>query len=82
VTLQRLMFASCHAYIDPLSDAAWMARGILRLLATRGVDCRALTTGVLDGERKVTLPLILEASGVPFVSASADLSGDWGRRGT
>ena len=74
MTLQRLMFASCHAYIDPISDAAWMARGILRLLAARGVHCRAITTGVLDGEREATLPSILEAQGHSFTSAIAELS--------
>ena len=74
MTLQRLMFASCHAYIDPISDAAWMARWILRLLAARGVDCRAITTGVLDGEREAKLPSILEAPGHSFTSAIAELS--------
>jgi glycosyltransferase involved in cell wall biosynthesis len=75
VTLRRLMFASCHAYVDPLSDAAWAARGVLRLLAGRGVDCRALTAGALDGDREVPLRSVLDAAGTPYGTASAELSG-------
>ena len=47
---QRLLFGSIHCYLDPFSGAALCTRELLELLATRGMDCRVLTTGILDPE--------------------------------
>jgi glycosyltransferase involved in cell wall biosynthesis len=73
--LKRLLFASCHGYVDPSSGAALATRDILELLAARGVDCRALTTGVLDFERETALGSVLEPLGVPYDRAEAALAG-------
>ncbi len=35
----RVLFASCHGYIDPSSGAAISARHLLELLVARGHDC-------------------------------------------
>jgi len=65
VSLRRLLFASVHGYADPSSGAAWATRDILELLAARGVDCRVVSTGVLDYERETPLDPVLDALGVP-----------------
>jgi len=43
----RLLFASIHRDLDPSRDAAVATRGLLELLARRGLDCRVLPAGVL-----------------------------------
>ena len=48
----RLLFSSIHCYLDPSSGAALCTREMLELLAARGMDCRVLTTGVLDSEQR------------------------------
>ena len=52
--LERLLFASCHGYLDPSSGASICTRDMLELLAARGIDCRALTTGLLAAESAIT----------------------------
>lgn len=71
----RLLFASVHSYFDPSSGAALCSRDVLELLAARGVDCRVLTTGVLDHERETPLESVLDTMGVPYSWAGAALSG-------
>ena len=73
--LERLLFVSCHGYLDPSSGAALATRDILELLAARGVDCRVLTTGLLDYERETPLQDVLDPLGVPYEAASAALAG-------
>ncbi len=51
----RLLFSSIHCHLDPSSGAALCTRQLLELLAARGADCRALTTGILDTERETSL---------------------------
>ena len=51
----RLLFSSIHSYLDPSSGAALATRELLELLASSGMDCRALCTGGLDYERETTL---------------------------
>jgi hypothetical protein len=51
----RLLFSSIHCYLDPASGAALCTRELLELLAGRGMDCRVLTTAVLDPERETSL---------------------------
>jgi len=75
VSLERLLFASCHGYLDPSSGAALATRDVLELLAARGVDCRVLSTGVLDYERETPLETVLDAAGVPYDRAAAPLTG-------
>jgi len=41
----RPLFASIHRDIDPSRDAAVATRGLLELLARRGLDCRVLPAG-------------------------------------
>ncbi len=73
--LKRLLFASCHGYLDPSSGAALATRDVLELLAARGVDCRVLSTGVLDYERETPLAAVLDPLGVPYDHATAPLPG-------
>ena len=49
----RLLFSSIHCYLDLSSGAALCTREVLELLAARGMDCRVLTTGILDPEQRV-----------------------------
>ena len=72
--LERLLFASCHGYIDPSNGAATATRDLLELLATHGVDCRVLSTGVLDFGGETPLGPILAELGVPVRTASAALT--------
>jgi len=61
----RLLFSSIHCYLDPSSGAALCARELLELLAGRGMDCRVLTTGVLDPERETSLYEVLATLELP-----------------
>jgi hypothetical protein len=63
--LCRVAFISCHGYLDPSSGAARATRELLELLAARGADCRALTTGVLDFRAEHALERGLGAARVP-----------------
>jgi glycosyltransferase involved in cell wall biosynthesis len=71
--LQRLLFASCHGYLDPSSGAALATRDLLELLTTRGVDCRVLSTGVLDYDQETALESVMEPMGLPTDRAHATL---------
>jgi len=73
--LSRLLFASVHGYVDPSSGAALATRDVLELLAARGVDCRALSTGVLDFQDETALESVLDPLGVPYERVGA-LAGD------
>jgi hypothetical protein len=70
----RLLFSSIHCYLDPSSGAALCTRELLELLATRGIDCRAFTTGVLDYERETPLDQVLGGLDVPPQRFEAELS--------
>jgi glycosyltransferase involved in cell wall biosynthesis len=72
--LKRLLFASCHGYIDPSNGASTATRDLLELLAASGVDCRVLSTGVLDYGRETPLEPILAELGATFDRADAALS--------
>jgi len=48
----HILFSSIHCYLDPSSGAALCTRELLERLAGRGMDCRVLTTGILDPEPK------------------------------
>lgn len=72
---ERLLFASCHGYLDPSSGAALASRDLLELLAARGTDCRALTTGVLDFAEETSLEAVIAQCGTPAARARADLAG-------
>jgi hypothetical protein len=71
----RLLFSSCHSYIDPSSGAALATRDVLELLATRGFDCRVLSAGVLDYEQETSLDAVLDAQEVPYQRATAVVRG-------
>jgi glycosyltransferase involved in cell wall biosynthesis len=73
--LRRLLFASTHAYADPSSGAAWATRDALELLAARGVDCRAISCGVLDFDRETPLAPVLDSLGAPYSEVTASLTG-------
>lgn len=75
MTLKRLLFASCHGYLDPSSGAALATRDLLELLAARGVDCRVLSTGVLDYEQETPLETVLDTLAVPYERVGAALGG-------
>jgi len=64
--LSDWLFASCHGYLDPSSGAALATRDLLELLTSRSVDCRVLSTGVLDYDQETPLKPFLEALEVPF----------------
>jgi glycosyltransferase involved in cell wall biosynthesis len=72
--LERLLFASCHGYIDPSNGAATATRDLLELLAARGVDCRVLSTGVLDYHQETPLAPLLETLDVEVRDVRAGLS--------
>ena len=61
----RLLFSSIYCYLDPASGAALCTRELLELLAARGMDCRVLTTGILDPERETALEEVLAALELP-----------------
>jgi len=69
----RLLFSSIHCYLDPSSGAALCTRELLELLAARGMDCRVLTTGVLDPERETSLDEVLAALELPIQRFQAEL---------
>ena len=69
----RLPFSSIHCYLDPSSGAALCTRELLELLAARGMDCRVLTTGVLDPERETTLDEVLATLELPCQRFWAEL---------
>ena len=71
----RLLFASIHGYLDPSSGAALATRELLELLAGRGMDCRALSAGVLDYERETALEEVLASLALPARRLQAELSG-------
>jgi glycosyltransferase involved in cell wall biosynthesis len=73
--VKRLLFASCHGYLDPSSGASLCTRDMLELLAARGVDCRVLSTGVLDYENETPLETVLDPLEVPYQRVEADLGG-------
>jgi glycosyltransferase involved in cell wall biosynthesis len=73
MTLQRLLFASCHGYVDPSNGASTATRDLLELLAARGVDCRVLSTGVLDYHDETPLGPLLDGLGVEVRSVRAGL---------
>ena len=71
----RLLFASIHSYLDPSGGAALATREMLELLTARGMDCRALCTGVLDYERETTLDEVLTSLELPASRCHAELTG-------
>src|SRR5262245_23247728 len=73
--LSRVAFISCHGYLDPSSGAARATRELLELLATRGADCRALATGVLDFRAETPLERVAGTAGVPVRRGRAVLGG-------
>ncbi|AGA24799.1 glycosyltransferase [Singulisphaera acidiphila] len=70
MSLKRLLFASIHGYIDPSSGAAWASRDVLELMAARGVECRAISAGLLSYEREMSVEEILKPLGVPIRKAA------------
>jgi glycosyltransferase involved in cell wall biosynthesis len=72
--LERLLFASCHGYVDPSNGAATATRDLLELLSTRGVDCRVLSTGVLDFHEETRLGPVLDTLGVDVHESRAALA--------
>jgi hypothetical protein len=66
----RLLFSSIHCYLDPSSGAALCTR---ELLAARGMDCRVLTTGVLDPEWESSLDEALATLELPARRFQAQL---------
>ena len=69
----RLLFSSIHCYLDPASGAALCTRELLELLAGRGMDCRVLTTGILDPERETTLDEVFAVLELPDRRFQAEL---------
>jgi|GEM_PF-1124635 len=69
----RLLISSIHCYLDPSSGAALCTRELLELLAARGMDCRVLTTGILDPERETSLDEMLAALELPDRRFQAEL---------
>jgi hypothetical protein len=59
--------------MDPSSGAALYTRELLELLAGRGIDCRVLTTGILDPERETSLDEVLAALELPVRRLQAEL---------
>ena len=72
--LERLLFASIHGYLDPSNGAATASRDLLELLRARGIDCRVLSTGVLDYREETPLETVLEQLDVPVSRGRAPLA--------
>ena len=72
---KRLLFASTHSYLDPSSGAALATRDMLESLSARGIDCHALTVGLLDFERETALEEVLVPMAIPVEPAEALLKG-------
>jgi O-methyltransferase len=71
----KLLFAPPHCPYDSASGAALCTRDTLELLAPRGHDCRILSAGLLDAEHDTPLDAALQAQGIPFTYADAELPG-------
>jgi glycosyltransferase involved in cell wall biosynthesis len=71
----RLLFASVHSYLDTSSGAAIATRDLLELMAARGWECRALTTGLLDYEQETPFATLIDSIGLPFDEARVVLDG-------
>ncbi len=69
----RLLFYSIHCHLDPSSGAALCTRELLELLAGRGMDCRVLTTGILDPEGESSLDELLATLELPAGRFQAQL---------
>jgi hypothetical protein len=69
----RLLFSSIHSYLDPSSGAALCTRELLELLAGRGMDCRVLTTGILDPERETSLDEVFATLELPLQRFQSEL---------
>jgi len=69
----RLLFSSIHCYLDPSSGAALCTRESLELLAERGMDCRVLTTGILDPKRETSLDEVFATLELPVRRFQAEL---------
>jgi hypothetical protein len=67
------LFFSVHCYLDPSSGPVLCTRGRLELLASRGMDCRVLTAGVLDYERETPLDEVLGGLELPVQRFDAEL---------
>ena len=64
--------------LDPLlpgppSGVALCTRELLEMLAARGMDCRVLTTGILDPERETSLDEVLATLELPTQRLQAEL---------
>lgn len=70
----RILFASCHGYIDPSSGAALATRDLLELLVARGHDCRVLCAGQFDYQEEVDLDAALASLGPTAGRVRATLS--------
>ncbi len=69
----RLLFSSIHCHLDPSSGAALCTRELLELLAAREIDCRVLTTGILDPERETSLDEVFATLELPIRRFQAGL---------
>ena len=69
----RLLFSSIHSYLDPSSGAALCTHKLLELLASRGMDCGVLATGILDPERETSLDEVLATLELPVRRFQAEL---------
>ncbi len=73
MTLKRVLFAALHGYLDPGSGAAVCSRDVLEMLADQDVDCRALSTGLLDFEEETAIETVLDPIGVRYERRKAVL---------
>ena len=67
------LYSSIHCYLDPSSGAALCTRELLELLAGWGMDCRVLTTGILDPERETSLDEVFATLELPARRFLAEL---------
>jgi len=69
----RLLFSWVHCHLDPSSGAALCTRELLELLAARGIDCRVITTGILERERETSLDEVHATLEFPVQRFQAEL---------
>lgn len=77
--VNRILFASCHGYVDPSSGAAVSTRDLMELFAARGIDARVLSTGILDYARETPLVQVLDRLEASYRRALALQSHDPGQ---
>ena len=64
--VEKLVFASAHAIVDPSSGAAVATSEALQLLSESGFQCQAFTAAMLDFTEEACVEEMLAKLGLPY----------------